>query len=448
MPYAASRRTFLSMLAAGALPGAQPDLANDPDRPRYHFLPPANWMNDPNGPAYVNGEYHLYYQHNPKAAKWDTMHWGHAVSKDLLHWKHLPISLAPTPGGPDKDGCFTGLMIQNNGVPTIIYTGVNPEMQCLATSKDLQHWEKRPEPILSRPPEGLKTPGFRDPHVWRDGDGWLMLIGAGLPDKGGTALLYESKDLLHWTYLKPLLTGTIRPGVKDPVGSGAMWECPEFFPVGKQWLLHVSTQGKVLYWLGDWENRVFTPRSSGTLVHGAGYAPKSFDGPGGRRMIWAWLREQRSEEKQLAAGWSGSMSLAVVPSLGRDGGLRLNPAVEYEKLRGKRTQQLISDCCEIRTQISGKQDFTIARGSGDLLAYDAESRLLTCGRSEAHAPDGKLDLRVFVDGSVVEVFVNSTVWLTGRVYADPTPQVLRIVGAESEPSFYPLQPVSKDRLTT
>lgn len=87
-------------------------------------------------------------------------------------------------------------------------------------------------------------------------------------------LLYKSPDLIHWTYLKPLLTGEKLPGPADPVASGEMWECPDFFPVGNKWLLYVSTQGKVLYWLGTRKDRVFTPESNGVLVHGAGYAPK------------------------------------------------------------------------------------------------------------------------------------------------------------------------------
>ncbi len=123
-----TRRQFTSAAFAAAA-----DLTSDTNRPRLHFLPPANWMNDPNAPIFHNGLYHLYYQHNPKAAKWDTMHWGYATSKDLVHWQHHGVVLAPTPGGPDKDGCFSGCMVIDNGKPTIVYTGVNPQVQCIAT---------------------------------------------------------------------------------------------------------------------------------------------------------------------------------------------------------------------------------------------------------------------------------------------------------------------------
>ncbi|MBI4893971.1 MAG: glycoside hydrolase family 32 protein [Acidobacteria bacterium] len=439
-----SRRALLAAAFAPASP-----LAADPDRPQYHFLPPANWMNDPNAPIFHANQYHLYYQHNPKAAKWDTMHWGHAVSPDLLHWQHRPIALAPTPGGPDKDGCFTGCMVVDRGTPTIVYTGVNPQVQCVATSADLETWTKNPRnPVLAGPPPGVDSPGFRDPHVWRDGDSWLMLVGAGFRNKGGTALLYESKNLIDWTYLYPLLTGAIDPKAKGgDVARGEMWECPDFFPVGNQWLLHISTENKVRYWLGSWKNRQFTPRTQGTLVHGAGYAPKSSNASGNRRIIWAWLREQRSQEAQLKAGWSGVMSLAAVPSLAKDGTLLLDPAVEYQRLRGRRqTEAPPSDCCEIQLSLSGKEPFSLSRGGHELLGFDPDSRTLSAGRSEAPLPPGPVDLRIFLDGSVIEIFANRRTWLTGRVYGPAAG--ISMSGKASHLEAWPLEPVSKDRLTS
>ncbi len=405
-------------------------------------------MNDPNAPIWFKGEYHLFYQYNPKAAQWDTMHWGHATSSDLLHWKHLPIALAPTPGGSDKDGCFTGCMVVDGGKPVIVYTGVNPEVQCVARSEDLLTWTKEPNnPVIAGPPAGVDTPGFRDPHVWREGNEWRLLVGAGFRGKGGTVLLYKSNDLVKWTYLKPMLIGQKLSGPADPVASGEMWECPDFFPVGNKWLLYVSTQGKVLYWLGTWKDDVFTPESDGVLVHGAGYAPKSCDASGKRRIIWAWLREQRSKADQLRAGWSGSMSLAVVPTLDGDGKLLLNPAAEYDGLRGKRMREAAhDDCCEIHIKLDGMKPFGLLRGGQEVLGFDPESHVLSVGRSEAPVPPGRLDLRIFLDGSVVEVFANRRVWLTGRVYGERRGLSLR--GDPRSIQSWPLTPVSRDRLTT
>jgi len=415
-----TRRQFTSAALAAAT-----DLSSDTNRPRLHFLPPGNWMNDPNAPIFYNGAYHLYYQHNPKAAKWDTMHWGYATSKDLVRWQHHGIALAPTPGGADKDGCFSGCMVIDNGKPTIVYTGVRPEVQCIATSRDMKNWSKHPRnPIVAAPPPGIDSPGFRDPHVWHQNGQWKMLVGAGFRGKGGTALLYTSPNLLDWTYVQPLITGAIDPASRGgDVARGEMWECPDFFPVGKpadnKWLFYVATMGTVLYWLGKWDGWVFTPDSNGVLVHGAGYAPKSCATPDGRRIIWAWLREQRSAEDQLKAGWSGAMSWAVVPSLGKDGKLRLAPAREYEKLRTHRAKigDELSDQFEVTCQLDKERPLALLRGSAELFAWEPDSGMITIGRTEVRAPAGEFTLRLIVDGSVVEAFVNESIWITGRVYA-------------------------------
>src|SRR5882762_11516488 len=144
-------------------------LAADPLRPQFHLLPAKNWMNDPNGPIHWKGHYHMFFQYNPNAAVWGDMHWNHAVSEDMIHWRHLPIALAPTPGWADADGCFTGSAVNDNGIATILYTGVQEapferatlrdshhnfrETQCLATSSDpqLRAWNKWKEPVIEPP---------------------------------------------------------------------------------------------------------------------------------------------------------------------------------------------------------------------------------------------------------------------------------------------------------
>src|SRR3954470_10280575 len=92
---------------------ARQHLAADSHRPQYHFLPPSNWMNDPNGLIQWKGAYHLFYQHNPNSPLWGDIHWGHATSLDLVHWRDLPLALAPTPGGPDETGVFSGCAVNN-----------------------------------------------------------------------------------------------------------------------------------------------------------------------------------------------------------------------------------------------------------------------------------------------------------------------------------------------
>ncbi|MDP6368586.1 MAG: glycoside hydrolase family 32 protein, partial [Planctomycetota bacterium] len=129
------------------------DLMRDPHRPSYHFAAPSDWMNDPNGLIQWDGRYHLFYQYwpgmltdaLPPGLKEARAHWAHAASDDLVHWEHLPIALAPKPGGGDQDGCASGCMVDHNGVPTAVYTGFHPQVQCIARgSADLVTWTKHP----------------------------------------------------------------------------------------------------------------------------------------------------------------------------------------------------------------------------------------------------------------------------------------------------------------
>src|SRR3954451_8800685 len=271
-------------------------LQNDPLRPQFHSLPASNWMNDPNGPIFYRGLYHMFHQYNPHAAVWGDMHWAHATSTDMIHWRHEPIALAPTPGGPDQDGCFTGTAVVAGGKPTFLYTGVEKvpanqatlrdgnsnlrETQCLAIAEDdaLLHWRKVPQPVIAAPPPGMEVTGFRDPSPWKEGDTWYMVVASGQKGIGGNVLLYKSPDLRHWQYLHPLAQGkwSGKTG-PNPVDTGEMWECPDFFPLdGKHVLIH-STEGRTMWQIGtlDRVTMLFHTESEGLLDHGAYYAPKT-----------------------------------------------------------------------------------------------------------------------------------------------------------------------------
>src|SRR5256885_8803699 len=188
---------------------------DDAHRPPYHFLSPSNWMNDPNGLIQWKGQYHLFYQYNPHGPFHGHIHWGHAVSSDLVHWTDLPIALTPTSGRADAYGCWSGCAIDNHGTPTLLYSGVHPQVVCLASGdEDLLTWHYYPgNPVIVGPPAELqaRTGGdFRDPFVWREGDYWYLLMGSSIQGVGGAILLYRSVDLIHWDYLHPLLTGDAR----------------------------------------------------------------------------------------------------------------------------------------------------------------------------------------------------------------------------------------------
>ncbi len=445
-------------------------MADDPHRPRYHFTPPANWMNDPNGIIEWDGKYHLFYQHNPYAAVWDNMHWGHAVSSDLLHWTDLPVALSPTADGPDEDGCWSGCAVDDNGVPTILYTGVRgdwtlPHNQrvCLATGNvDLTSWEKYAgNAIIAHPPDGLRVAGFRDPFVWREEDCWYMAIGAGIQDVGGAALLYRSRDLYRWEYLHPMCVGDKH----DETGlwTGSVWEVPQLHCLGDKHVLLATVWDNdplySVYFTGSYRNRRFIPETVQKLDFGDRhyYAAHAILDSQDRHIMWGFIGESRSTEAQQAAGWSGAMALPRELALRDDGKLAIRPVQETEMLRGEHQRltkmeltaasgdmriDLPGDALEIAAEIDpadAEECGIKVRCSPDgqeetIVFYDRARKRLGVDRRRSTlvqrggvspglqegafelAPGEALRLRVFVDCSVIEVFANDYACLTSRVY--------------------------------
>jgi len=496
-----NRRRFLGHLGSSAVAttinrralGITPaDPAHDPLRPEYHLLPPHNWMNDPNGPIWWKGKYHLFYQLNPHAAVWGDMHWGHAVSTDMVHWRHLPNALAPTPGGPDSEGCFSGSAVVMDGVPTFIYTGVQNapsesvtirdgndklrETQLLATAQDnnLLHWKKLANPIIASPPADMAVTGFRDPCLWREEDTWYLGLGSGERGKGGCVLLYRSQDLRNWTYLHKLAEGKPNGRVAaNPCDSGEMWECPDFFSINGHYCLFYSTENKVLWTTGDYDAKehLYTPKLKGVLDHGAYYAPKSFLAPDGRRILWGWIRETRPENEFAAAGWAGAMSLPRVLTIDQQGQLEMNPAAEVEKLRGEvRAIPLSADTpyrlklatlrhefllpIEPSTKAASVRLVTAGHSVWEL-QIDFAGNAVQCGDATFELPARpwqKPELRIFLDGSIVECFICGREALTSRVYAvkpNVTTLEFSLNGSEIlELLHWPIDVISANRLTT
>ena len=416
----------------------------DRHRPVYHFTPPSGWMNDPNGLIQWKGRYHLFYQHNPAGAYWADMHWGHAVSDALVRWEHLPIALAPDADGPDAGGCFSGCAVVDDGVVKIVYTGVRPQCCCLATADDdLLDWTKHEgNPVIAGPPNDLAVPGFRDHSVWREDAYWRQVIGSGIQGQGGAALRYRSLDLVSWEYLGPLLTG-------EEEESGEMWECPDFFPLGDRHALVLSVlpEKRVYSFTGIYEGGVFRPEQYERLDLGSSfYTPQTMVDDGGRRLMWGWLREGRSVEAQIAAGWSGAMSVPRVLELTADGRITAHPAPELEALRGRHSlvQDVVvptdrdvefpgveGDCLELRMEIDPGSADVIGlklRCSPDgqeetSILFEPRSGTLSIDRRRssldatverdvegglAGQPGGGIvTLRVLLDRSVIEVFVEA-----------------------------------------
>ncbi|MFC6823944.1 glycoside hydrolase family 32 protein, partial [Halopelagius fulvigenes] len=462
----------------------------DHRRPRYHLSPPGGWLNDPNGIIQHEGTYHVFYQYNPGGPFHGTIHWGHATSEDLVRWEDRPVALAPDPDGPDRDGVWSGCAVRDeDGTPTLVYTGGRgrDQLPCLATTDDptLDTWEKHGEnPILSAPTDSidlLETDDwraeFRDHNVWREGvdegtssgrrtesgdDTWYHLIGAGVEDTGGAALLYRGPNLREWEYVGPLLVG-------DWEGHGVVWECPELLDFGEKQVLHVSNYSHVEYFLGtaDLGDPSFEVEHRGRLDYGDYYAPQSTRTDDGRVLTWGWTPEARDAEAQWHAGWSGL--LTVPRELSVEGGeLRQRPARELADLRRRRAAE--GDICltpgESRTlDVSGNayelafdartepgatlelglfespagNERTAVRYDGDELVVDRSESALdgVPDTSEQRMPveGDSLSLRAFVDGSVVELFANERRCLTSRVYptrADAEGASFRAVGGDVE----------------
>ncbi|HMG84449.1 MAG TPA: glycoside hydrolase family 32 protein [Terracidiphilus sp.] len=484
---------LLSRVQSAAFSVPVADIAHDPLRPEYHLLPPHNWMNDPNGPIWWKGQYHLFYQLNPHAAVWGDMHWGHAISTDMVHWHHQPIALAPTPSGPDSEGCFSGSAVVFDGKPTFIYTGVQNappsettihdgndklrETQMLATAEDdqLLHWKKLETPIIATPPQGLYVTGFRDPCPWQEGDDWYLGIGSGERGIGGCVLLYRSHDLRHWEYMHKLVQG--KPNGKiavNPCDSGEMWECPDFFSINGHHCLLYSTENQVYWTTGEYDalrHRYLSMRT-GVLDQGSAfYAPKSFLAPDNRRILWGWIRETRPEAQFAAAGWSGAMSLPRVLTVNSDGELEMNPAVEVETLRGAEessTLQPGSPLKETLATLRRELHFPLGDAKSKIairlvtqgavaweLLVDASAHLITCGTAKFALPSQlKSDdaLRMFMDASVIETFIAGRECVISRVYnAAPSKtelQIELIMGTSLKFTQWPLAAISTDRMTT
>ena len=313
-------------------------------------------MNDPNGFSFYQGKYHMFYQYHPFNSHWGPMHWGHAVSEDLLHWTYLPAALAPDTAY-DEAGCFSGSAVElSDGRQLLMYTGVRKEAQegggfrevqtqCIAIG-DGRDYEKHPgNPVLDEKdlPEGGSKYDFRDPKMWKAKDGtFRCVVGNCGPDRDGQILLYSSKDGLDWKYEKILAANGGR--------FGKAWECPDFFALdGKQVLLtspmdmlpqgleyHNGNGTLCLIGTYDEKEEVFTEEHNQAIDYGIDfYAPQTVLAPDGRRIMIGWMQNwDTCNLHSPEQPWFGQMSLPRELSVA-DGRLMQRPIRELNNLRGE-----------------------------------------------------------------------------------------------------------------
>ena len=334
----------LSLARARAYEQEQSALIASNDRPLFHLTPWVGWMNDPNGICYYKGSYHLFYQYHPYSTAWGPMHWGHAVSHDLLRWTHLPCALAPDTAA-DAGGCFSGSAVPlPDGRLMLCYTGVQAtgvQAQCAAFGDGTDFEKHRFNPIIDpgQLPEGYSAQDFRDPKVWHSKSGPYYMVAANRQaERQGSILLFSSKDGLAWRFM-----GEIDSSRKE---YGRMWECPDFFTLEDRHVLLVSPQemrareefhpghGTVAI-LGrfDKQNYRLVRQSVQPADHGLNfYAPQTVLSPDGRRIMIGWMDNWGTcKNAPRPHPWYGQMS-APRELFIKGGRLMQRPVREMEKL--------------------------------------------------------------------------------------------------------------------
>ena len=413
--------TALSSLEQSDVLKDAADLYKEPLRGQFHFSPRRGWNNDPNGMVFYNGEYHLFFQHNPYGWAWGNMHWGHAVSKDMIHWEELGDKLLPDKMGP----MFSGSAVVDwkntsgfgkDGKPplVLIYTASgNPAVQGIAYSNDGRNFTKyEGNPVLKE-----ITGGNRDPKVmWHEPTKrWVMVLYVEL-EKVHTIHFFTSPNLKEWTFTSK---------------TDGFFECPDFFelPVdgdakkAKWVLLGASSE----YQVGTFDGTKFTPESAKLPGHrGKGfYAPQTFsDIPAkdGRRVQIGWFQTETRGMK-----FNQAMTIPLeLKLISTSEGVRMTfaPVKEMESLRNRTHHfnaaaikqgdanplaTIQAELLEVRTEIDpGDAKEITFNVRGATILFDAKKQELTVNGHRAPAPlrEGKLRLTIYCDRTGLEVFAS------------------------------------------
>jgi len=450
-------------------------LLREPHRPTYHFVVPEGIAEpfDPNGAIYWNGRYHLFYifQERRPRDNYRGDSWGHVSSHDLVHWRWHPTALEPS---GDEVGMYSGnAFLDKDGVPTFVYQGLGSG-NCIASSTDpdLNVWVKSPHnPVIPYPEVAVDEGEFEfreilselpeygrydvwDPHAWLEGDTYYMICG----DNGGwpydKPTLWKSEDLIDWEFVGDFMHHDM-PEVKGYLKKAH--DCPDFFKLGDKYVF-ILLGGGARYYIGQWKNEQFYPEYHQRLL--GTVAPESMLDGKGRRILWAWVMDPfygRRDEFILTRGWSGTMTLPRVLTMG-DGVLHIEPVEELKSLRHSPVQLrnlTVNAGSEMKiSQVSGdtlELEFTVDPGDAEqcgikvrcspdgeeqtLVVYDIGNKVIRADATNStldekykqgwgtklEAPfelkSGELlNLRIFLDRSIMEVYVNKRQCITQRIY--------------------------------
>ena len=447
-------------------------------RPGYHLSARVGWLNDPNGFSWYDGKYHLFYQYHPYDSHWGPMHWGHAVSRDLLRWQYLPAALAPD-RPYDRDGCFSGSALAlPDGRHVLMYTGVAKEMtpngelrevqtQNLAFGDGYDYKKYEHNPVIT---DALLYPGesryaFRDPKLWQAEDGtYRAVIANDMAGQGGQMLLFKSADLLEWERETTLEENHNRIGI--------MWECPDFFELDGKWVLLGSSQdmlpkgleyhngNNTFYFLGSFDpaTDTFTEESDHAVDYGIDfYAPQTILTPDGRRVMIGWMQNwDTCNLHTKSIPWFGQMSFPRELHV-KDGRLFQTPIQEIEGLRRDEvihrdvliedgeislpglSGRLVDMEIEVEPAEAGKEysRFAVRFARNELFHTGVSFRphestlkidrkfsgtrraIINQRRARVRHDGGRLKLRILLDRFSAEVFVNDGEQvLSATVYTD------------------------------
>lgn len=441
----------------------------DAQRPAYHLIAPGKWMNEPHGPLYYEGWYHIFYQANPHAPIWNHIQWGHMVSRDMVHWKDMPLALETEGDGPDPDGCWSGsALVDKEGKPRIFYTAGNNGCfpnQFVATAeaeidgeRKLPVWRKDMEAVL-RQTEGWLGE-FRDPFVWLEGDTYFMLVGTGDMDNGGgNAVLYSSPDLKRWQSHGFFLSYDYEKNREV----GHVFELPVLLPLrdeSGEVVCHIfllcgcQIEGDVVEnyaFLGKWEpkERRFSCYHEKALLLDLGGG--IFTGPSGlvtpdkRSVVFSIAQGRRGGKAEFYAGWAHNGGLPIELSI-RNRALGIAPLRELHQLKKR---ELL--CLE---NVSAEEaNDALAQYRGNLfwmyVCADGESLSVEIGEEDAarivsyerqtgrfgvtdeagrelgkfrgdidrvEIGDSPVEMECFLDHSMLEVYLNGKKAITARNY--------------------------------
>lgn len=405
---------------------------------RIHLKSPNNWINDPNGFIYYKGKYHLFYQYFPYAPRWGLMHWGHAVSKDLVNWEHKGIALFPTKYG-DQHGCFSGSAVEYGNRMYLYYTGVHyykpdpddvhicledkyDSCQMMITSDDGEAFDNFGGKSVVISPVEDESIGdrahTRDPKVWRGKNAWYMVLGSMTPNGKGKLLFYRSENLEDWTFVNDA-------GKED--GFGWMWECPDYFETegGKVLVISpmgISQDGKreenhTICMTVEFDEETCDmdiPDEYQFLDYGLDlYAAQSTADAEGRRVLTAWLRMPEAVDGK----WSGMLCIPRIVEV-KNGHIyfRVHPNVEKSYTRRIRSAEEADEAgYRVSLELENGEEINI----GGYRIWRKENRICTDRtavfgghddyRMQFATPEVKegCHLDIYVDQNLIEVFVNN-----------------------------------------